>query len=316
MENIRYGRHVREALRDHQPVVALESTILAHGLPRPRNLDVARDIERAVRDHGAVPATIGMVAGELVVGLDADEVSRLATADKVAKLSVRDLAPAAAAGADGATTVASTAALAAHAGIPVFATGGLGGVHRAGPAADVPGDAATYDESADLVTLSHTPIAVVCAGVKSILDVGATLERLETLGVTVVGYRTRRFPGFYLHDSGFDLDWSVDSPEELAAVLYARHAQGVHPGAVVVANPIGEGEQLDPALHGQVLAEGLAGLVRDRVTGKAVTPYLLAHFHQATGGASLDVNIRVILANAALGAQVAVAHAAHPAVTA
>ncbi len=317
METVRYGRHVRDALSDHRPVVALESTIIAHGLPRPRNLEVAREIEQTVREHGAVPATVGMVAGELVVGLDSEELSRLATADKVAKLSVRDLAPAAAAGADGATTVASTAALAAHAGISVFATGGLGGVHRAGPVGDTPGAAAlSYDESADLVTLSHTPIAVICAGVKSVLDVGATLERLETLGVTVVGYRTRRFPGFYLSDSGFDLDWSVDNPDELASVLYARHAHGVGCGAVVVGNPIGEHEQLDPELHDRVLAEGMAGLVRDRVTGKNVTPYLLAHFHEATDGASLEVNVRVILANAALAAQVAVAHAAHPLLTA
>ncbi len=205
MEQVRFGDHVRAALSADRPVVALESTIIAHGLPRPRNLDVARQIEQTVRDNGAVPATIGVVAGVPVVGLDDDELTRLATSDEVAKLSVRDLAVAAAARADGATTVASTAALAAHAGIALFATGGLGGVHR--------GAAQTYDESADLVALGRTPVMVVCAGVKSILDVGATLERLETLGVTVVGYGTRRFPGFYLTDSGFDLDWSVSTPD-------------------------------------------------------------------------------------------------------
>jgi pseudouridine-5'-phosphate glycosidase len=304
MEETRYGRHVREALADQRPVVALETAIIAHGLPRPRNLHVARDIEQTVRDHGAVPASIGMVGGDLVVGLDDDDLVRLATADKVTKLSVRDLAPAAVAGADGATTVASTAALAAHAGIAVFATGGLGGVHR--------GASETHDESADLLTLAHTPITVVCSGVKSILDVGATLERLETLGVTIVGYRTRRFPGFYLCDGGFDLDWSADSPEQLAAVLRARHAQGVHGSAVVVANPLPEDEQLDPDLHDRVLAEGLARLVRDGVSGKAVTPYLLAHFHEATAGASLEVNVRIILRNAALAAQVAAAHLVRP----
>ena len=214
--HIRYGTEVADALRDGRPVVALESTIVSHGLPRPDNLRVARQIEQAVRDAGAVPATIGMVGGELVVGLDDAELTRLATVDGVTKLSVRDLAVAAATGADGATTVAATSAVAAAAGIGVFATGGLGGVHREA--------AQTFDESADLVTLARTPIAVVCAGVKSILDVGATLERLETLGVAVVGYRTRRFPGFYLTDGGFDLDWSVDSPEQVAAVLAARDA--------------------------------------------------------------------------------------------
>jgi pseudouridylate synthase len=298
LSGVRYGRDVSEALREHRPVVALESTIIAHGLPRPRNIEVAHEIERTVRAAGAVPATIGMIAGEPVVGLDADEISHLATAPDVAKLSVRDLALAGAAGRDGATTVAATASLAAHAGITLFATGGLGGVHRG----------AAYDESADLVALGHIPVMVVCAGVKSILDIGATLERLETLGVTVVGYGSRRFPGFYLTDGGFDLDWSLDTPEELAAVLQARDAQRVHPGAVVVANPLPVDEQLDPDLHDRVLHDGLSGLARDGVTGKAVTPYLLAHFHEATGGASLEVNIRLVLRNAALAAKVAVAY--------
>jgi pseudouridine-5'-phosphate glycosidase len=294
---IRYGAEVAAARRDGRPVVALESTIVAHGLPRPDNLRVAREIEQAVRDNGAVPATIGMVAGELVVGLDDVQLARLATTDGVAKLSVRDLALAAADGADGATTVAGTSAVAAAAGIRVFATGGLGGVHR---------DAArSFDESADLVTLARTPIVVVCAGVKSILDVGATLERLETLGVAVAGYRTRRFPGFYITDSGFEVDWSIDSPAEAAAALRAQCEQGAHRGALVVANPLPAGEQLDPALHDRVLSEGLAMMERDRIAGKAVTPFLLAHFHAATEGRSLDVNIRLILRNAALAAQIA-----------
>ncbi|HEU4422037.1 MAG TPA: pseudouridine-5'-phosphate glycosidase [Pilimelia sp.] len=299
---IRTGTEVADALRGGRPVVALESTIVSHGLPRPENLGVARQIEQVVRDGGAVPATIGMVGGELIVGLDDAELIRLASADGVAKLSVRDLAVAAAASADGATTVAATSAVAAAAGIDVFATGGLGGVHREANH--------TFDESADLVTLARTPIAVVCAGVKSILDVGATLERLETLGVTVVGYRTDRFPGFFVTDSGFALDWSVDSPARIADVLAARRAHGVHPGAVVVANPLPASEQLDPALHDRVLADGLAMLARDGVTGKAVTPFLLAHFHATTGGRSLAVNIRIILRNAALAAQIAVAAAA------
>jgi pseudouridine-5'-phosphate glycosidase len=300
--HISLGTEVADALRDGRPVVALESTIVSHGLPRPDNLRVARQIEQAVRDAGAVPATIGMVAGELIVGLDDAQLTRLATVDGVSKLSVRDLAVAAATGADGATTVAATSAVAAAAGIGVFATGGLGGVHREA--------AQTFDESADLVTLARTPIAVVCAGVKSILDVGATLERLETLGVSVVGYRTRRFPGFYLTDAGFDLDWSVESPEQAADVLVARREQGVHHGGLIVANPLPADEQLDPALHDRTLATGLAMLARDGVTGKAVTPFLLAHFHSATEGASLAVNVRIILRNADLAARIAVAVAA------
>jgi pseudouridine-5'-phosphate glycosidase len=300
---VRYGTEVAAALRQAAPVVALESTIIAHGLPRPDNLEVARRIEQTVRDHGAVPATIGMIDGDLVVGLDETELTRLATTDGVAKLSVRDLGPAAVARLDGATTVAATSAIAATAGIKVFATGGLGGVHRDA--------AASFDESADLVTLAHTPIVVVCAGVKSILDVGATLERLETLGVPVVGYRTTRFPGFFITDSGHDLPWSVESPAQAAAVAQARQRQQVSRSALVVANPIPADEQLDPDWHDQVLAEGLAGLAQKQITGKAVTPYLLAHFHETTGGASLTVNVRIILRNAELAAQVAVALAAN-----
>ncbi|MER7165954.1 pseudouridine-5'-phosphate glycosidase [Micromonospora sp. NPDC000207] len=300
--HIRFGAEVAEALRTGRPVVALESTIVSHGLPRPQNLTVARQIEQAVREAGAVPATIGLIGGELVAGLDDDQLTRLATADGVAKLSVRDLAVAAATGADGATTVAATSAVAAAAGIGVFATGGLGGVHREA--------AQTFDESADLITLARTPITVVCAGVKSILDVGATLERLETLGVGVVGYRTRRFPGFFVTDGGFDLDWSVESPTQVADVIAARDGQGVHHGGLLVANPLPTEEQLDPDLHDRTLADGLAMLARDGITGKAVTPFLLSHFHSATEGASLAVNIRIILRNADLAARIAVAAAA------
>ena len=213
----------------------------------------------------------------------------------MAKLSVRDLAVAAARGVDGATTVAGTSAVAAAAGIPVFATGGLGGVHRGAP----------YDESADLVTLARTPIAVVCAGVKSILDVGATLERLETLGVGVVGYRTDRFPGFFISDSGYPLDWSADSPEQVADMLRAQRQQGVHRGALIVANPLPPDEQLDPELHDQVLLAGLSKVDSEQIAGKAVTPFLLSHFHSATQGLSLAVNVRLILRNAALAAQIA-----------
>ena len=302
---IQYGDHVNRARRDGRPVVALESTIVSHGLPRPDNLRVAREIEQTVRDHGAVPATIGMIGGSLVVGLSDDQIAHLAGTDGVAKLSVRDLPLAAARGADGATTVAATSAVAAAADIGVFATGGLGGVHR---------DAGvTFDESADLSTLARTPITVVCAGVKSILDVGATLERLETLGVTVAGYRTTRFPGFFITDSGFDIDWSLDSPAQIAAAMKARDHQGVSPGALLVANPLPADEQLDPDLHDRTLASGLELLASQHVTGKAVTPFLLAHFHSSTGGRSLAVNIRIILRNAALAAQIAAAAAPAPA---
>jgi pseudouridine-5'-phosphate glycosidase len=299
--SIRLGEHVAAARRDGRPIVALESTIVTHGLPRPDNLRVAREIERAVRDNGAVPATIGVVGGEVIVGLDDGQLTRLATADPVAKLAARDLAVAAVAGVDGATTVAGTIVVAAAAGIAVFATGGLGGVHR---------DAArSFDESADLVTLARTPIAVVCAGVKSILDIGATLERLETLGVAVVGYRTNRFPGFFVTDGGFDLDWAVDSPEGVAAIMAARRDLAAHGGALVVANPVPAGEQLNPALHDRVLADGLSMMERKGVTGKAVTPFLLSHFHSSTQGRSLEVNVRIILHNAALAAQIASAAA-------
>jgi pseudouridine-5'-phosphate glycosidase len=302
---IQYGDHVTRARRDGRPVVALESTIVSHGLPRPDNLRVAREIEQTVRDNGAVPATIGMIGGRLIVGLSDPEIEHLAGADGVAKLSVRDLALAAATGADGATTVAATSAIAAEAGIGVFATGGLGGVHREANQ--------TFDESNDLTTLARTPIVVVCAGVKSILDVGATLERLETLGVSVAGYGTRRFPGFFITDGGHEVDWQLDSPKQIAAFMQAREEQGVASGALVLGNPLPVDEQLDPAVHDRALTEGLARLERDGITGKAVTPFLLAHFHETTEGQSLAVNVRIILRNSALAAQIAVAAAPAPA---
>jgi pseudouridylate synthase len=297
---LRLTEPVRRALDAGAAVVALESTIIAHGLPRPRNLEVARELEAAVAAAGAVPATIAVLDGVPHVGLDGDGLQRIATSD-MAKLSVRDLAPAAARRVDGATTVAATAHLAARAGIRVFATGGLGGVHR---------DAReSWDESADLLALSHTPIAVVAAGVKSILDVGATLERLETLGVSVVGWRTGRFPGFYLADGGFDLDWRVEDAAEVAAAMAAADALGVE-AALVVANPVAADEQLDPAEHERVLAAGLARAREQGVTGKAVTPFLLDHLHRATDGRSLEVNIAVARGNAAVAGAIAAAWAA------
>jgi pseudouridylate synthase len=291
---------VAEALQGGAAVVALESTIIAHGLPRPRNLEVARDLEAEVRASGAIPATIAVLDGEVHVGLDDDGIERIANAD-MAKLSVRDLPLAAARGADGATTVASTAHLAARAGIRVFATGGLGGVHR--EARD------TWDESADLLTLARTSITVVAAGVKSILDVGATLERLETLGVAVAGWQTDRFPGFYLTDGGFDLDWRVDGPEEVAAAMAQADALGVS-AALLIANPVDASQQLDPAEHERVLAAGLERARAAGVAGKAVTPFLLDHLHRATGGRSLDVNIAIARGNAAVAGAIAAAWAA------
>ncbi len=296
---LRMTDEVARAVHDGRPVVALESTILAHGLPRGANRRIADDIESAVRAHGAVPATIAVLDGVVRIGLSPAALDRLCAADDIAKLSVRDLAVALALGVDGATTVASTAALANRAGIPVFATGGLGGVHREA--------GRTFDVSADLRVLGRTPIVVVCAGVKSILDVGGTLEYLETLSVPVLGYRTDRFPGFYLSDSGFAVPWRIDEPEQAAAVLRERRRLGLDQAGVVVANPLPRENQLDPALHDRTLEQGLALLAAESVTGKDVTPRLLEHFHRATAGASLRVNVDLVLANAALAARIAVA---------
>jgi pseudouridine-5'-phosphate glycosidase len=287
---------VAEALSRGAAVVALESTIISHGLPRPDNLRIARDIEDAVRSAGAVPATVAIVDGTACIGLDEAALQRVAADEGVVKVSVRDIAVVAARGGVGATTVASTAHLAAQAGIGVFATGGLGGVHR---------DArSTWDESADLMTLSRTPILVVCAGVKSILDVPATLERLETLNVGVLGYRTNRFPGFYLADSGYAVDWRVDSPAEVAAVVRARHELGTDRYGLVLANPIVD--ELDQALHDRLLDGGLRAAAAANVRGKDVTPFLLEYFHRESAGASLAANVALVLANARLAGEVAV----------
>jgi pseudouridine-5'-phosphate glycosidase len=296
---MRIAPEVAEALAGGRPVVALESTLISHGLPRPRNLDVAREVESAVRAAGALPATIAVVAGEARIGLDEAALELVAAGDGVVKCGVRDLAPLAARRGHGATTVAATAHLAMRAGIRLFATGGLGGVHR---------DAReSWDVSADLETLARTGIVVVCSGVKSILDVGATLERLETLNVTVLGYATDSFPGFYLTDSGYPVPWRVESPDEVAAVVRAREELGVGDRAVVVANPLAPDQQLDPGQHDQVLAAGLSTAEREGVTGKDVTPFLLEWFHRETGGASLDANVRLVVRNAELAARIAVA---------
>jgi pseudouridine-5'-phosphate glycosidase len=294
---VRIAPEVAEALAGGRPVVALESTLVSHGLPRPRNLEVARQAEAAVREGGAQPATIAVAKGEVRIGLDGKTLRAIAERDDVAKCGVRDLAPVAARGGYGGTTVAATAHLAARAGINVFATGGLGGVHR--EARD------TWDESADLETLARTGIAVVCAGVKSILDVGATLERLETLNVTVLGYRTDRFPGFYLTDSGHPVPWRVNSAAEVAELVSAARELGTADRAFVVANPLPPEEQLDPVLHDRVLAEGLIAAEAAGVRGKDVTPFLLDYLAEETMGSSLEANVRLVVRNAELAAEIA-----------
>ncbi|OBK37999.1 pseudouridine-5-phosphate glycosidase [Mycobacterium sp. 1245111.1] len=291
---------ISDALAARRPVVALESTIISHGLPRPDNLRVAREIEAAVRSGGAVPATIAIIGGEPHIGLDDAALRHIAESDTVAKVSVRDVAVLAALRGDGATTVAATAHLAAAVGISVFATGGLGGVHR--------GARDNWDESADLMTLSRTPMLVVCAGVKSILDVGATLERLESLNVAVIGYRTDRFPGFYLADSGHPVGWRVETPDQVADVLQARRRLGTDSYGLVLANPIAAADEMDRALHDRVLADALAAAETAGVHGKDVTPFLLDFFHRETRGASLSANIALVLSNARLAAEIAAAY--------
>jgi pseudouridine-5'-phosphate glycosidase len=272
---------VAAALADNRPVVALESTIISHGLPRPRNHEAAIEFEQILRDAGVTPATIAVLDGVPRIGLDAEGVRRIAE-EELAKASVRDLPILAARGASGATTVAATAHLAAMAGIRVFATGGLGGVHR--------GASGTFDESADLATLAVTPITVVSAGVKSVLDIAATLERLESLSVPVIGYGTRVFPSFWLTESAHTLDWSVDTPAEIAAIMRSQDELG-HGQGIVVANAIPEEQQWDPEAHDRVLEEAFAAAEEAGVRGKAVTPFLLSYIVTASNGRSLEVNL-------------------------
>ena len=286
---------VDAALAAGRPVVALESTIISHGLPRPRNLEAALEFEHLLRERDVVPATIAVLDGVPRIGLDADGVRRIAEEDLV-KASVRDLPILAALSRSGATTVAATARLAARAGIRVFATGGLGGVHR--------GATQTFDESADLPTLAENPITVVSAGVKSVLDIAATLERLETLGVVVVGYGTREFPAFWLRASGFQLDWAVENAHEVAAIMRARDELGARQG-IVVANPISLEQQWDPAEHDRVLADAFAAAEAAGVRGKAVTPFLLGYIVDASGGRSLEVNLDLARNNVRVAADIA-----------
>jgi pseudouridine-5'-phosphate glycosidase len=294
--NFQTSPEVAEALKSGKPIVALESTIISHGLPRPSNLTVAREVEEIVRSRGAVPATIAILDGVVHIGLTDDQLVDIANRDDIAKASSRDLAIIAASGKSAATTVAATAHLAVLAGIHVFATGGLGGVHR--------GANETFDESADLTALSQLDITIVCAGVKSILDVAATLERLETLAIGVVGFKTTAFPGFYLTDSGFTIEHQVSSAEEIAAVIAQRIALKTNNG-LVVANPVVK--EMDRSRHDAILKSGLEGAEKAGIHGKYVTPFLLEHFHTSSEGESLKVNIDIIKSNSALAADIAVA---------
>ena len=288
---------VAAALAAHKPIVALESTIISHGLPRPSNLQVAREVEEIVRSHGATPATIAILDGKVLVGLTDEQLVAIANRDDIVKASTRDLAIIAATGKSAATTVAATAHIAVLAGIHTFATGGLGGVHR--------GANESFDESADLTALANLDITVVCAGVKSILDVAATLERLETLAIGVIGFKTNRFPGFYLTDSGFALEHQANSAGEIAAIIKARQGLATNHHALIIANPVEH--EMDRTRHDAILKSGLAGAAAQGITGKAVTPFLLEHFHTASEGESLKVNIDIIKSNSALAADIAVA---------
>ena len=294
---IKLSAEVSAAIKAGKPIVALESTIISHGLPRPSNLEVALECERIVRDAGAVPATIALLDGKILVGLERSELEEIANRDDISKASIRDLAIIIAQGKSAATTVAATAHIAAMAGIHVFATGGLGGVHR--------GANESFDESADLTALANVDMTMICAGVKSILDVPATLERLETLAISLVGYKTTAFPGFYLTDSGYTLEHRVDSPAEIAAIIKARKEVGTLNKALVVANPVVK--EMDKARHDEILKSGLEKADKQGVIGKDVTPFLLEHFHTTSKGESLAINTEIIKANCLLGAQIAVA---------
>ncbi len=298
MNKVLIAQEVADALTAGKSVVALESTIITHGLPRPKNLEVGLEIEEAVRKKGAVPATIAMLDGDIHVGLTAAAFEQIAKREDSVKASVRDLAILGAKHAFAGTTVAATSQIATQVGIRVFATGGLGGVHR--NARD------SWDESADLYALANLPIAIVCAGVKSILDVGATLERLETLGVGVVGYRTYSFPGFYLTESGFTLEHRVEDAQEIADVMRAQDAFSTSGAALVIANPLPPEQAMNSELHENLLAGGLAAADSAHIRGKDVTPFLLEYFHRESKGESLRANIEIILSNATLASEIAV----------
>lgn len=293
---IRVSAPVRAALDEGRPVVALESTIFTHGLPRPRNLEVALEGEEIARSHGAVPATIGVFRGEPVVGLSKAEIEELSGSEGLLKASVRELAYARVHDLSAGTTIAATSFLASRVGIDVFATGGLGGVHH--------GAATTFDESADLVALSRTSFILVSSGAKAILDIRATLERFETLSVPVVGYRTTAYPGFYVADSGFTLNQRVDTPEQAAQMLRTQRALGI-PAGINLANPVPVDEQLNAEDFDEILQRAWAQADSDGVTGQAITPYLLDYLRVATGDRSLDANVALYRNNIALASHAA-----------
>ena len=292
---VKVSPRVAQALADNKPVVALESTIISHGLPYPQNLLAAKEFEQILRDGGVEPATIAVIDGVPTVGLDEQEVELLAQGN-IAKASVRDLGILRAKGLSGATTVAATAYLAAKAGISVFATGGLGGVHRE--------FFESFDESADLSELAKASIVVVAAGVKSVLDIGATLERLETLSVQVVGYKTNNFPSFWLPESGYELDWSASDANEVAKILLAARQSGLE-SAVLLANPVPAGQAWERAEHDQVLEKALASAKQQGIRGKAVTPFLLEFIVNESEGRSLEVNLDLVRNNIRVAGEVA-----------
>jgi len=295
---LRIATEVMMALDAGVPVVAFESTIISHGFPYPANVECALECERVCREAGAVPATIAVLGGEPCVGLTREQIEYLATASGIAKVSRRDLGVVVARGADGATTVAGTMVLAAMAGIRVFATGGIGGVHR--------GAERTFDVSADLLELARTPVAVVCAGAKSVLDLGLTLEVLETHGVPVIGYRTDEFPAFYSRTSGLGVDVRCETPEQIAEILRAREMLGLGGGAVI-ANPIPPEHEIDRATLDGWTARALGEAEEAGVRGKDVTPFLLARLHALSGGATEEANKQLVWSNAALAARIAAA---------
>lgn len=288
---------VKNALDEKKPVVALESTIIAHGMPYPKNVETALEVEKIIRDRGAIPATIAILDGKIKVGLSKEEIEYLGSAENVSKVSRRDLPFIVAKGLNGATTVASTMIVAKMAGIKVFVTGGIGGVHR--------GAEESFDISADLQELAKTSVAVVCAGAKSILDIGLTLEYLETFGVPVVGFKTDEFPAFFTRKSGFGVDYNVDSEEELAKAIKTKWDLGLD-GGIVVANPIPEEYEMDIDIINKAIAEALSEAEEKGIKGKKVTPFLLENVKEKTGGNSLESNIRLVYNNALVGANLAI----------
>ncbi|MDY0256076.1 MULTISPECIES: pseudouridine-5'-phosphate glycosidase [Gudongella] len=291
------SEEVRKAIEDQRPIVALESTIISHGMPYPQNVETALKVEEIIREHGAVPATIGIIGGRLKAGLTSEEIDYMGRAKNIAKVSRRDIPYLIAHKRDGATTVASTMIIASMAGIRVFATGGVGGVHR--------GAEKTMDISADLEELAMTEVAVVCAGAKSILDLGLTLEYLETKGVPVLGYQTEELPAFYTRKSGFGVDYKVDTPKEIADILRTKWDLGLKGGALI-ANPIPEEYSMDADLITRVIEDAVKEAEVLGIKGKDTTPFLLAKIKEITGGESLESNIQLVYNNARLAAEIAV----------